>query len=424
MSLTTLALAKIALAGVAGASPTLMPNAKTEIVRHTQHSQATLCDGEWVEVTTTVPFGPLAGHSTTFDELRGVTVILKSDGETWELQNGNWQLITSGGPARVQHASCWDSTLQKVIVFGGESASGKLNDLWSWDGTTWEQLDNGLGNAPSPRSYTTLVHDTARNVYVVCGGYDTALRGDTWEWSAEFGWDHVSDGGPDAIYAHNMVYDAVNARTVLHGGYAWGNRDDTWSWDGSTWTSIAPGGPARYVFSMEYDSHGERIIAFGGTQCCAEIETTELWELHENTWTSCGTTNSIDGRGYCDWSYDSLRNCMVIVGGYGQYNGAGGRVPLPDHWEYKMPLIDCNNNGTADFEDVATGYSEDANANNVPDECECFADVNGDGTGNVLDILMLLENWGQTGPIGDTTNDGTVNVDDILYILDNWGACT
>ena len=58
-----------------------MPNAKTEIVRHTQHSQATLCDGEWVEVTTTVPFGPLAGHSTTFDELRGVTVILKSDGE-------------------------------------------------------------------------------------------------------------------------------------------------------------------------------------------------------------------------------------------------------------------------------------------------------------------------------------------------------
>ena len=94
MSLTTLALAKIALTGVAGASPTLMPNAKTEIVRHTQHSQATLCDGEWVEVTTTVPFGPLAGHSTTFDELRGVTVILKSDGETWELQNGNWQLIT------------------------------------------------------------------------------------------------------------------------------------------------------------------------------------------------------------------------------------------------------------------------------------------------------------------------------------------
>jgi hypothetical protein len=35
-----------------------------------------------------------------------------------------------------------------------------------------------------------------------------------------------------------------------------------------------------------------------------------------------------------------------------------------------MPIIDCNNNGTADFEDVATGNSVDANANNVPDECD------------------------------------------------------
>jgi len=111
------------------------------------------------------------------------------------------------------------------------------------------------------------------------------------------------------------------------------------------------------------------------------------------------------------------------VTGWG--NGAGADVPSDLRvWLLDEVIIDCNGNGTADLEDIATGYSEDANANNVPDECECFADVNGDGAGNVLDILMLLENWGQTGPIGDTTNDGTVNVDDILYILDNWGACT
>jgi len=77
-----------------------------------------------------------------------------------------------------------------------------------------------------------------------------------------------------------------------------------------------------------------------------------------------------------------------------------------------------------DVLDIWDGTSQDSNNDGVLDECECFADVNGDGAGNVLDILMLLENWGQTGPIGDTTNDGTVNVDDILYILDNWGACT
>jgi hypothetical protein len=85
---------------------------------------------------------------------------------------------------------------------------------------------------------------------------------------------------------------------------------------------------------------------------------------------------------------------------------------------------DCNDNGVDDVLDIWDGTSQDSNNDGVLDECECFSDVNGDGTGNVLDILMLLENWGQTGPIGDTTNDGIVNVDDIMYIIDNWGACT
>ena len=37
-------------------------------------------------------------------------------------------------------------------------------------------------------------------MFISFAAVTTLLLGvDTWEWSTEFGWDHVSDGGPDAI---------------------------------------------------------------------------------------------------------------------------------------------------------------------------------------------------------------------------------
>ena len=40
---------------------------------------------------------------------------------------------------------------------------------------------------------------------------------------------------------------------------------------------------------------------------------------------------------------------------------------------YAAPLlqaVDCNGNGTADRQDIASGDSRDCNSNNIPDECE------------------------------------------------------
>ncbi|TVQ53847.1 MAG: PEP-CTERM sorting domain-containing protein [Phycisphaerales bacterium] len=52
-------------------------------------------------------------------------------------------------------------------------------------------------------------------------------------------------------------------------------------------------------------------------------------------------------------------------------------------------------------------------------------DLNGDGVVNVLDLLILLENWGACPNRGncpaDLNEDGTVNVLDLLVLLENWG---
>jgi len=47
-------------------------------------------------------------------------------------------------------------------------------------------------------------------------------------------------------------------------------------------------------------------------------------------------------------------------------------------------------------------------------------DANGDGIVDVEDLLIVLAQWGTTGPEGDVNHDGIVNVVDLLMVLANW----
>jgi len=52
------------------------------------------------------------------------------------------------------------------------------------------------------------------------------------------------------------------------------------------------------------------------------------------------------------------------------------------------------------------------------------ADVNGDGVVDVLDLLLVLSAWDQTGSPGwipeDITIDGVIDVLDLLEVLGHW----
>lgn len=54
----------------------------------------------------------------------------------------------------------------------------------------------------------------------------------------------------------------------------------------------------------------------------------------------------------------------------------------------------------------------------------CPADLNGDDTVNVIDLLAMLTAWGpNAGHPADLNGDGTVNVLDLLMMLTAWGTC-
>jgi hypothetical protein len=57
------------------------------------------------------------------------------------------------------------------------------------------------------------------------------------------------------------------------------------------------------------------------------------------------------------------------------------------------------------------------------DTTSCPADVSGDGTVDVTDLLAVVGAWGNTGGSEDIDGDGEVNVGDLLAVVKAWGAC-
>ena len=91
---------------------------------------------------------------------------------------------------------------------------------------------------------------------------------------------------------------------------------------------------------------------------------------------------------------------------------------------------DCNANGIPDECDLDDGAFDDENGNGIIDDCECLADISdgttpgeGDGLVNVNDLLAIIGYWGSAGPIGDINIDGTVDVNDLLLVIGAWGPC-
>lgn len=84
---------------------------------------------------------------------------------------------------------------------------------------------------------------------------------------------------------------------------------------------------------------------------------------------------------------------------------------------------DCNDNGEPDDCDIFDGQSNDQNSNSIPDECD--ADLDGNGSVGVIDLLILLGNWGPCTDCNDCPadldGDCTVGVIDLIMLLSNWG---
>ncbi|MBT6785698.1 MAG: choice-of-anchor B family protein [Planctomycetes bacterium] len=89
---------------------------------------------------------------------------------------------------------------------------------------------------------------------------------------------------------------------------------------------------------------------------------------------------------------------------------------------------DCNGNGVADDQDIASGTSQDSNSDGTPDECQCTpwvrGELNDDGTIDLSDAVTLLIYLFSGGPTpdpesrGDVNDSGQIDVADVIYLVE------
>src|SRR5262249_41716876 len=132
-------------------------------------------------------------------------------------------------------------------------------------GSTWKLAGDGT---LSPRGYHAIAYDSTRNKLVLFGGHGGL--GDTLECDGER-WNQTASTGPSPRQGHAMAYDSARGKVVLFGGTSPQGGvltplNDTWEWDGTSWTQVASSGPSpRQFHAMAYDSTRRRIVLFGGT---------------------------------------------------------------------------------------------------------------------------------------------------------------
>jgi hypothetical protein len=293
----------------------------------------------------------LGGGLSFLPQVSATGITLLTVGQTWVHEvplGGNSSL------ARAQHTAVMDPGNNRMIVFGGTSASAPLNDVWvltNADNTggapTWTKLTTA-GGPPGARANHTAVYDAASNRMIVYGGDNAtgpspALFGDVWVLTNANGlggaptWSQLSPAGgpPPARTEHSAVYDAANNRMIVFGGNestpCGTGLNDVWVLANANglggapaWSQLSPaGGPpsARSHALATYDPATNRMTVVGGLTPCG-ASNNEMWVLADAngigapTWTQL----SPGGTPLSPWSlqsavYDASLDRISVFGG-------------------------------------------------------------------------------------------------------------
>lgn len=103
--------------------------------------------------------------------------------DTWEWDGVKWEKMNPvDNPGKLEEpAGTYDSTRERVILFGGNGLNGTSDDLWEYDGVNWKKME--VLNTPGKRSFTAIVYHPLDEKVVLFGGRKISgpFANDTWE---------------------------------------------------------------------------------------------------------------------------------------------------------------------------------------------------------------------------------------------------
>lgn len=145
--------------------------------------------------------------------------------ETWK----NLTVEENHPGARVDHTAVYDLKRNRMVIYGGWDKENNecLDDTWffffanrSDSAGKWRELKTRREHPPRRRQ-AVGVHDEARNLFIICGGYgDKGYLNDVWAFDLQSNtWINITPG-PRPRQDHQAIYDPRSQRMLLWGGDA------------------------------------------------------------------------------------------------------------------------------------------------------------------------------------------------------------
>jgi hypothetical protein len=243
--------------------------------------------------------------------------------DTWTWDGTNWSEVVPAvsPPGRLRGAMTWDSGRKRAVLFGGIGSSPfpTLNDTWEFDGTTWI---NQAIPGPSPRQDFSLAYDPIRQRVVLFGGQSASqeLLGETWEYDGTQ-WALKATTGPEPrVGGGKLAYDPTLQAIVLSSALGGPNASvlisTVWAWNGSTWTQLPdmPGSAAPGDDTQGWTDTVINRAVFLRRTTTSDFGPARPMTLIDNVWTWAGP--EIPSVAFAaSVGFDSNRSAAVVFGG-------------------------------------------------------------------------------------------------------------
>lgn len=307
---------------------------------------------------------PRESSSAIYDPSNNVMIVYGGDagstpfGDVWMLSHANgtggtpaWTPVAPTGTApgaRSGHTAIYDSSSNRMIVFGGFNGTQTFGETWvltaangSGGTPAWVPI-NAAGTAPTLRFHSGVYDQVANSMYLFAGTSTTSkleTSNHTFVLSAANGLPAGTQSwmvsGPPVRYSQSAFYDSSSGLFIFAGQHSTTdvNFDDYWRNSGVagdanlSWTNVVTSGTrpaARFGHTGLYDSGSNRMMVFGGALGFPAPCANDYWVLqHANTSGGTPTWASITPSGTAPAGrtrhasvYDSTTNSLILFGGF------------------------------------------------------------------------------------------------------------
>jgi uncharacterized protein YjdB len=259
-----------------------------------------------------------------------------------------WSQLNPSGTlpqARESGSAVYDPSHNVLIVYAGDAGGSPFSDVWTLSnangsgGTPMWSPESPAGTAPAARTGQSAIFDSADNRMIVFGGTTaTTTFADTWVLTTPSGvggtpaWALVAVPGtaPSVAY-HSAVYDPAKNNMYVFAGISTQDKlqanDHAFALAGANGIGtgqkwVLGGPPVRYSAAAFYDGSTNELVVFAGQHALGSVNFNDYWvgaaalDSSNIQW----TVQTIKGtRPSPRWGlsgvYDNANNRFMLFGG-------------------------------------------------------------------------------------------------------------